>query len=193
MSTRPPVHSRSSNGTPLYERRCRECGNVAVVDSRKLELLCAQCAAKARRTHGLSAGGKIHPLYRLLLCIKARCTQPSATNFKYYGGRGIKVCDEWLDNPPQFVEWATANGWQRGMELDRIDVDGPYSPDNCRFVTHRQNSQTTRRIKTTEGQAAHVRRLLADGSNIKDAARLAGVTYMVAWHIKNSPDVWSNA
>ncbi len=147
---------------------------------------------KARITHGLAVG-KLHPLYRLLHNMKARCYIPSATHYEYYGGRGITVDESWRTNPKAFIQWALAAGWRRGLEVDRIDPDGPYSPENCRIVTHQENSQRTRRIKTTAEQAAQVKALLAQGVSMKNAARQVGVSYMVAWHIKNSPGVWSNA
>lgn len=194
-SSIPPVHSRSSNGTRLYRKVCA-CGAVSIVDIRKLGIPCHPCAMKARRTHGLTTGHgtheQWHPLYRLLSGIKSRCLYPSHRNYKYYGGRGISVCREWSDDPLVFVQWANANGWRHGLEIDRIDPNGNYCPENCRFLTHQENSQRTRRIKTTPQQAAQVKELFRAGASIKTAALAAGVTYMVAWHIKNSPGVWSN-
>lgn len=194
-STLPPVHSRSANGTPLYEKVCA-CGAVAIVDKRKLGTPCHACAMKARRTHGYSSGShghlNFHPLYKVWNSIKVRCNYPSATHYRYYGGRGISLCAEWANDPRAFVEWATAHGWRKGMEIDRVDPNGNYSPDNCRLLSHQENSQRTRRIKTTPEQVRLVIDRLNVGDSIKSAARCAGVTYMVAWHIKNSPGVWSN-
>lgn len=188
----PPLHSRSSNGTPLFARQCAQCGAVAIVDRRRLGKPCPPCAMRARRTHGFSAGGKLHPIYALLNSLKARCHSPSATHYAYYGGRGISVCREWRDDPAAFVAWATANGWRRGLALDRIDADGDYRPENCRFITPQENGQRTRRIKTTIEQAAHAKRLLTEGHSVQAVADAVGVSYMIVWHIskKNS---WSNA
>lgn len=191
-STRPPMHSRSSNGTPLYEKVCPNCGVIAVADYRKLGKPCHPCAMKKNITHGHSVGGKLTPIYRVYLGLMARCNYPSASHYKYYGARGIRVCAEWANDPQAFITWALANGWHKGLEVDRKDGDGNYYPDNCRILTHRENSQRTRRIKTTPDQAMRARGMLVAGATIKDAAAATGVTYMVAWHIKNSPDVWSN-
>lgn len=188
----PPVHSRDSSGTALYEKFCSSCGAVAIVDRRRLTSLCRKCSPFSRRTHGLSSGNKLDPIYRVFLNIKARCYSSSATHYSYYGGRGIAVDQQWLNDPARFVAWATENNWSQGMEVDRIDSNGNYSPENCRLISHRENSQRTRRIKTTPAQVIEVRRLLTLKIPMKEVAEKAGVTYMVAWHIKNSPDVWSN-
>lgn len=192
-STRPPMHSRSSNGTPLYERVCPSCGAIAIVDFRKLGKLCNPCANRARSTHGHAARGKLTPIYKIYSGMKSRCEQPSYQHYKYYGGRGIKVCKEWRDNPQVFIDWAMNNGWRSGLEIDRKNSDGDYCPDNCKFATHRENSQHTRRIKTTPDQARRAREMLNNGCGIKETASAVGVTYMVAWHIKHNPDVWRNA
>ncbi len=188
----PAVHSRSPNGTPLFEKTCPDCGSKAVVDRRKLGKRCHPCAMKAKRTHGLTSGGSTDPLYRVYSGMKARCTYPSVQAYRFYGGRGIRVCEQWSKDPQSFFSWARENGWRQGLELDRIDTNGNYCPENCRFVTHRENSQNTRRSKATPEQVRAARALMAEGVSIKDAAAQAGVSYMVAWHLKNTPDTWNN-
>ena len=71
--------------------------------------------------------------------MKYRCYNENGKYYKYYGGRGITVCGEWL-NLNTFIEWCLANGWKEGLFIDRINNDGNYEPDNCRFVTAQTNS-----------------------------------------------------
>lgn len=75
--------------------------------------------------------------------MKARCTNPNNPDYHHYGGRGITVCDEWLsyDN---FYEWAMSNGYDDTLSIDRIDNNKGYSPDNCRFVTIKEQCRNRR-------------------------------------------------
>ena len=68
-----------------------------------------------------------------------RCTNPNCVGYKRYGARSITVCQEWIDSPQAFVDWALANGFSPELQIDRIDNDKGYSPDNCRWVTAREN------------------------------------------------------
>ncbi len=98
------------------------------------------------KTHGLSN----HPLYIKMESMKGRCYREKNSKFYMYGARGITICEEWLDLETGFVsfyEWCLANNWEKGLEIDRIDNNGPYAPWNCRFVTGKQNCRNTRRNK----------------------------------------------
>ena len=88
-------------------------------------------------------GFRYHHLYKVWQNIKTRCYNPNVWNFKYYGARNIIICPEWKDSPKMFVEWGLRNGWQKGLQIDRIDNDGNYCPENCRFVTRSENMSNT--------------------------------------------------
>lgn len=79
-----------------------------------------------------------------LLCIfhsmKERCYNKNHKSYNNYGAKNIKICDEWLNNSSCFVNWALLNGYAYGLQIDRINVNGDYCPDNCRFVTQNVNA-----------------------------------------------------
>lgn len=83
-------------------------------------------------------------LYRVFNAMIERCGKSNAKNYHNYGGRGIKVCDEWIGNYQAFCDWALANGYKKGLQIDRIDNNGNYEPSNCRWVTQKQNCNNTR-------------------------------------------------
>ena len=92
-------------------------------------------------------------------CMIKRCYYEKATSYKYYGARGITVCDEWLNNADAFVEWSLANGYQNNLSIDRINNDLSYSPDNCRWVTNKMQGLNMRRsifIKNHQGEEKNI-------------------------------------
>lgn len=93
-----------------------------------------------RYTHG-KAHTRIHTIWRNM---KYRCENPHHTTFHNYGGRGISVCPEWQNNFQAFYDWAMANGYSDELTLDRIDTNGNYCPQNCRWATKKTQSENRR-------------------------------------------------
>ena len=90
--------------------------------------------------HGLNK----HPLYRSWQGMKNRCYNRNIEVYPLYGGRGIKVCDEWIDSFITFYNWTQFNNWKPGLSVDRIDNDKNYEPDNCRLSTDNQQARNRR-------------------------------------------------
>jgi hypothetical protein len=77
--------------------------------------------------------------------MKGRCYDQRNRNYQNYGGRGIRICDEWLKDIETFIRWALESGYEKGKSIDRIDVDGNYEPSNCRWSTSAEQARDTRR------------------------------------------------
>lgn len=115
-----------------------DCGSIkeirlsSVVNGKTSSCGClfSENLSKRNMVHGLSK----HPLYTKWLSIKNRCYIKSNIEYKYYGGKGINVCDEWKNNFKAFFDWSINNGYSKNLTIDRIDVNKGYHPDNCRYV-----------------------------------------------------------
>lgn len=85
-------------------------------------------------------------IYNIWKGMRKRCNNPNSNTYKYYGGRGIRVCREW-DDFLNFYNWSISNGYQEALSIDRVDYDGDYTPDNCRWVTSEIQNSNTRKNK----------------------------------------------
>lgn len=135
---------------------------------------------KARWTrHGYSK----HPLWSRWRNMIARCHNPKNPSYKNYGARGIVVCNEWRHSPAAFYRWATEAGWSPAFQIDRIDNDGPYSPENCRFVTQALNNRNRRSSKLSDSDIAQIKAARASGSKMQVIAQRYGITTGMVGHI----------
>lgn len=141
------VIERNGHSSFSIAWRCRcDCGKERTVTSTRLkDGIVTSCGCnkekiiKSLTTHGLSKTR----IYHCWQTMKNRCTRESNRFYKNYGGRGIKVCDRWLESFENFYE-DMASTYMDHLELDRIDVNKNYEPNNCRWITHKQQQRNKR-------------------------------------------------
>lgn len=143
------LYTDPTHRTAVWLCKC-DCGNMTKIRADVLKSQTRSCGclqtehARAmgpqNKTHGL-VGTRLYRIYHGML---ARCYRKSCPAYKNYGGRGIKMCNEWKQNILAFYDWAQAAGYQDSLSIDRINNDGDYSPDNCRWATHAEQGKNTR-------------------------------------------------
>lgn len=140
------VQKRSKNGHKQYKCIC-DCGNIKIVRGDTLKNGSSRsCGCSQGVMHGYSKS----KLYKILNGMKNRCYNKNAYNYSYYGGRCITICDDWLNDFMTFYDWAINSGYKEGLSIDRIDVNGNYDPNNCRWKTSKQQCNNKRNnIKLT--------------------------------------------
>ena len=157
-------------GSAMWLCQC-DCGKQIITRSSALRsgnTKSCGCQTKARK-HGLWK----HPLYSVWQSMKTRCYNPKANKYKYYGGKGITVCEDWLTFI-NFYNWAVTNGDRKGLTLDRIDRDKGYQSDNCRWVDPtRQNNNKSDNVQITYGGQRYT---------VKQFSKLIGVAKSTLYH-----------
>ena len=121
---------------------------------------------------------RIHDkLYNVWRGIKKRCLNSSHYAYEQYGGRGISMCNEWLDNFGSFYDWALKSGYAEGLTIDRIDNNGNYCPENCRWVNWKTQGNNRRTNKVLEYNG--------ESHTIAEWARIIGVSREMLWNRLN--------
>ena len=137
-----------------------KCGNELITTTDNLRCGDTQsCGCYNKEQNGLAHkkhGLRNEKLYAVHQSIKARCYNKNNKQYKDYGGRGITVCDEWLgeNGVKNFIKWSKNNGYKKNLTIDRIDNNGNYDPDNCRWVDMKtqQNNRCNNHLITYNGE-----------------------------------------
>lgn len=176
----------SLNGKPSWLCRC-ECGTIRVVSGSNLRMgssrNCGCVRSEKIEERNTTHGRSETRLYKIWCGVKERTTNPKNPAYKWYGGRGVSMCTEWQDFST-FQKWADCNGYGPQLSLDRINNNGNYEPNNCRWATPIQQSNNTRKnnLLTYNGET----------HTVSEWARLTGIGRSTISNRINR-DGWSTA
>jgi hypothetical protein len=181
-------------------KRCRVCGEEKPLSAFPRhrqrrdghDSACQPCVAENGRKWYRQRQQSTDGLYSTYVAMKCRCHDEHHEHYRQYGGRGIRVCEEWRRSFAVFLDWAMRNGYRSGLQIDRIDNDRGYCPENCRFVTALENArnkrlpQSPRRTNPTltEEHVKQIRRLHTTGVSQRELGRRFGVNHATIWAIK---------
>lgn len=171
------------NGSVAWLCVC-DCGKIGSVTSWQLTsghskscgCLNAEETRKRETTHGLTQT----PLHKVWLGMKNRCYNKNTVSYRNYGGRGIKVCDRWLNSFENFL-WDMSINYKKGLTLERVDVNKNYSPDNCAWIPRSEQSRNrtnTIWVNTPQGKMT-----------VTEASKAAGISWFAMYnrHLRNCP------
>lgn len=167
-----PVRIKTCRSTQWYwEMRC-DCGGIAVVkpiEVIKGKIVSCGCYRKNRRGVGLTHGMSHTKLHNIWCGMNNRCN-PEHKNSEGYGGRGIRVCEEW-SKFEAFRDWAISNGYQDGLTIERKDVNGDYTPHNCTWIPLEKQARNRRTTRWVTYQGREM--------SLAEASEISGIPYKV--------------
>lgn len=160
------------HGKTAWICRC-DCGKIVRKDANAMRqgysLSCGcmrrELAAIRHTTHD-HCGTRLYNIYHDM---KARCYRKTCPKYSTYGARGIKICDEWLNDFTTFYDWAIANGYKENLTIDRIDNNGNYEPGNCRWVTNK--------VQSLNRRSNHILECQGQKKTISEWCEITGLSY----------------
>lgn len=148
------------NGKPYWLCKC-DCGNEKTICEYNFTSGATHsCGCKKRNQitnmnkENSKHGKRYTRIYRIWQGMEYRCYNPKSDEYQYYGERGIRLCDEWDNDFSKFYDWAINNGYKDNLTIDRVDVNGNYEPDNCRWTTMKvqENNKRNNRVLSFYGK-----------------------------------------
>lgn len=132
------TNEKNKNGQKLCKFKCKVCGKIFL---KRLAHINNIYECRHNFIYDKPHNKRLHNIYKKML---DRCFNINDKDYKYYGMRNIKVCKEWVNDYLTFYQWSIDNGYQENLTIDRIDVNGNYEPNNCRWVSKEFNCRFKR-------------------------------------------------
>ena len=147
---------RSNDGHKMFHVKCKECGWEADMQKHKIKYV-KKCnhMNTGKNFYIVSHSWKNDRIGKIFSGMKSRCYNPNEKDYKYYGKKGVRICEEWLKNPAAFEEWALSNGYKDNLTIDRIDANKDYCPENCRWISLMDNAKykTSTKMLWVDGES----------------------------------------
>lgn len=145
------LDEKDKYGHWIYKCTCNECGFVkfshygSISGTKSKTTICSHLRANGEKIiYGhIWENKRIRNIFKGMIC---RCYDTDEESYIYYGKKGIKICEEWLNNPKLFEEWALNNGYADDLTIDRIDSNKDYCPENCRWISLEENSRRAGKV-----------------------------------------------
>lgn len=155
--------------------KCKHCGKIIRREAMNIKRGLATCKCKHydRVSIARSKHGRDTEIYSKWCGMKTRCFNKNDLHYKDYGGRGITICQEWLDFD-KFYDWSLCNGWQKGYSIERKDVNGNYSPDNCCWIPLREQAKNKRNTIYAD--------LNGETKRVKEWCEILGLNYKTVYN-----------
>ena len=180
-----------------------DCGNTKEIESGYVKSVAVSCGCKTNELKAKAVtkhGGSYSRLYTTHEGMMSRCFNPNSCRYSRYGGRGITVCEEWRSNFKEFESWALQNGYRDDLTIERIDNDGNYEPNNCKWIPRKDQikNRTFERgskrwnSKLKETDIPEIRYLLSKKFTQQEIGDLYGVNRGTIRAIKNN-ETWRHA
>ena len=144
----PTENSKKRRRFGIYE--CPGCNaHIERATTRVKNKSVTQCKSCASKKNAKKHGGYKTRLYGIWQGMKTRCYTESDYHYRWYGDRGIKICEEWFNNFQKFQDWSLKNGYEEALTIDRRNNDKNYEPSNCKWVDKTTQARNTRKIRNT--------------------------------------------
>jgi hypothetical protein len=177
---RGPNWKTSSQSSSRWFCRC-ECGTERVVHGAHLVQGRSKSCGCINFRHGWARRRNVAPEYEIWLGMKRRCFKPKNSGYKYYGAKGVTVCQRWLDSFANFM--ADMGPRPKGMSIERKDSKGNYEPGNCRWATQTEQARNQRDTTMNMETAREIRRLYSTGKKPMQISRTLGVRWLIVKQI----------